>query len=94
MAKARTQRFGWTKRMAWMKSLAFKLATLEERSKMLDSVKDLHTANCQRIMYKNVNKGGVRPLSRMHPEHPAKFAHGEYSLRAIMECPTNQKFVP
>lgn len=94
MAKARTQRFGWTKRMAWMKSLAFKLPTLEERGKMLDSVKDLHAANCHRIMYKNVNKGGVRPLSRMHPEHPARIAFSGIRPGYAFECQEHQRFVP
>ena len=37
--------------------------------------------------------GGVRPLSRMHPEHPARAMYG-YPSRYIPECHNKQKFVP
>ena len=37
-------------------------------------------------------KGGVRPLSRMHPDHPVRNEGDMLFFR--LEAPINQKFVP
>lgn len=92
LMKTRTCKFDWTDNMAVAEKLGREIARkdLDAGVKMLDEAKASHKKHVKYLqVVANVKAGGVRPLSRMHPDHPVR---RDFLTHEVVN--DNQKFVP
>lgn len=92
--KKRTCKFGWTDNMAIAEKLGREIAK-RDLTAGSDMIETAHRNHKKRVaLLNNINKGGVQPLSRMHPDHPIRRQRRSLTAPKLEAFSATQKFAP
>lgn len=89
--KKRTCKFGWTDDMTQLVINGKEIARrdLATGASLVERAKQLHAQRVEQLKdWRFRRRCGVRPLSRMHPDHPVR------KNALVLEAPAGQEFVP